>query len=341
MVETGDGGYALAGLTESSGAGLADFWLVKTDASGNMQWNKTYGGTGYDQCNSVVQTSDGGYAMAGSTTSYGAGSDDFWLVKTDSTGNALWSKTYGGTGVDYAVTVVQTGDGGYALAGTTRSFGAGDWDFWLVKTDVNGNMQWNKTYGGTGDDRYSCSNGFIQTVDEKYVITGQTGSFGGGGFDVWLIKTDASGNAEWTKTFGGTNNDCGTSLIQTSDGGYLVGGNTYSFGVGNYDGWLVKTDALGQILWNQTYGGTNADTAFGLAQTSDGGYALTGYTYSFGAGSVDAWLIKTDSAGNALDGFRYGLAWVDSTANTIKLYRGTDDEYWNYVRICIWKPKAP
>jgi len=144
-VQTWDGGYALAGYTESFGAGDSDFWLVKTDSSGNIQWNKTYGGTNTDYAHSVVQTWDGGYALAGDTWSLELDDADFWLVKTDSSGNMQWSKTYGGTNYDCVRSVVQTWDGGYALAGYTYSFGAGDSDFWLVKTDSSGNIQWNKT----------------------------------------------------------------------------------------------------------------------------------------------------------------------------------------------------
>jgi hypothetical protein len=159
--------------------------------TGQQVWNRTYGGTKDDEAYSLVQTGDGGYALAGQTNSSGAGGYDAWLVKTDANGNMLWNKTYGGTGWDGATSLVQTGDGGYALAGQTNSFGAGSNDFWLVKTDANGNMLWNKTYGGTGDDgAYSL----VQTGDGGYALAGYTKSSGAGGYDAWLVKTDASGN---------------------------------------------------------------------------------------------------------------------------------------------------
>jgi predicted secreted protein len=153
LVQTDDGGYALAGYTLSFGAGSYDIWLVKTDSVGNMQWNQTYGGAREEGVHSLVQTGDGGYVLAGTTESFGAGGYDFWLVKTYANGSHQWNQTYGGTQDDAALSMIRTEpDGGYALAGKTRSFGAGAEDFWLVKTDSNGNMEWNQTYGEAYDD---------------------------------------------------------------------------------------------------------------------------------------------------------------------------------------------
>jgi parallel beta-helix repeat protein len=289
VVQASDGGYALAGSTDSFGAGGFDFWLVKTDSTGGMLWNKTYGGAGTDVAYSVVQASDGGYALAGSTDSFGAGQSDFWLVKTDSTGSMQWNKTYGGSGIDVASSVVQTSDGGYALAGYTTSFGAGQSDFWLVKTDSTGGMQWNKTYGGSG---YDGASSVVQTSDGGYALAGYTNSFGAGGFDFWLVKTDSTGGMLWNKTYGGANDDYAYSVVQASDGGYALAGYTKSFGAGGYDFWLVKTDSTGGMQWNKTYGGTGTDIARSVVQTSDGGYALAGFTNSFGAGGYDFWLVK-------------------------------------------------
>ena len=176
----------------------------------------------YDHAYSVFQTSDGGYALTGETNSSGAGDLDFWLVKTDATGNMQWNKTYGGTGADTGVVVVQNSDGGYAIAGRTASFGAGGNDIWLIKTDATGNMLWNKTYGGPGTEQ---GNAMVQTSDGGYALFSPTTSFGaGGGQDVWLVKTDATGNMVWNKTYGGTGNEFAVYLIQTSDGGYALTG---------------------------------------------------------------------------------------------------------------------
>jgi hypothetical protein len=304
LVQTTDGGYALAGQTDALGAGDTDFWLVKTDSVGNALWDRTYGGTGGDDAaTDLVATGDGGYALVGWTNSSGAGSNDFWLVKTDASGNMQWNKTYGGTGGELANALVQTGDGGYALAGATSSYGSGGADAWLVKTDAAGNVMWNKTFGGTGSD---SAGSVVQTGDGGYAIAGVTNSSGAGSNDFWLVKTDASGNALWNKTYGGTGSEYATALVQTGDGGYALAGVTASYGAGSADFWLVRTDASGSVQWNKTYGGASWDLAIALVETSDGGYAIAGYTGSFGAGSADFWLVKTDANGTMQWNRTYG-----------------------------------
>jgi len=296
LVQTSDGGYAMVGYTRSFGAGKDDFWLIKTDEAGNMQWNRTYGGTDGDYAFSLVETSDGGYTIAGYTRSYGAGRDDFWLIHVDSSGTAEWNRTYGGWDDDGAIFLVHTSDGGYALAGMTESFGYGSDrdDFWLVKTDSSGNMEWNQTYGGTNRDYGFC---LVQTSDGGYAFAGSTSSLGAGNHDSWLVKTDAFGNMEWNQTYGGADADGSSSLIQTADGGYVLAGSTNSFGAGEDDFWLIKTDEAGNMQWKQMYGGTGSDIASSLIETSDGGYAIAGYTFSDGAVNSDAWLVKTDEQG--------------------------------------------
>jgi len=255
-------------LTSSAGA-------VPTE-----QWDKTYGGASYDEVHSVQQTSDGGYILAGQTHSYGAGGYDAWLIKTDANGNELWDKTFGGTDEDAAWSVQQTPDGGYILAGYTGSEGAGSPDAWLIKTDANGNELWDKTFGGTDED-------FVWSVDLTsdggYILAGETWLYGAGRSDAWLIKTDANGNKLWNNTFGGASNDHGYSVQQTSDGGYILAGDTFSYGAGRTDAWLIKTDANGNKLWDNTFGGASNDYGYSVQQTSDGGYIFTGYTYSYGS----------------------------------------------------------
>ncbi len=316
LVQTADGGYALGGYTYSKGAGYSDFWLVKTDARGNKIWDKTFGGSNYDVANSLVQTADGGYALGGYTKSKGAGSGDFWLVKTDARGNKQWDKTFGGSEEDKAWSLVQTSDGGYALGGYTYSKGAGSRDFWLVKTDANGNKIWDKTFGRSDWD---WANALVQTADGGYALGGYTLSKGAGGYDFWLVKTDARGNKQWDKTFGGSDWDWANALVQTADGGYALGGYTLSKGAGNYDFWLVKTDARGNKIWDKTFGGSDWDWANALVQTADGGYALGGYTLSKGAGSWDFWLVKTDARGNKIWDKTFGGSnsdWANSLVQT-------------------------
>ena len=264
-------------------------------ALAQMSWWRTYGGTSGDLGKSVQLTSDGGYIVVGYTGSYGAGNGDVYLVKTDSSGDTLWTRTYGGTDNDWGNSVQQTSDGGYIIAGNTWSFGAGDFDVYLVKTNASGDTLWTRTYGGTATDwGFSVQ----QTSDGGYIIAGYTVSFGAGSYDVYLIRTNASGDALWTRTYGGGNYDRGHSVQQTSDGGYIIAGETYSFGAGDYDIYLVKTDISGDTLWTRTYGETDYDGGYSVQQTSDSGYIIAGYTGSFGAGSYDVYLIKTDANGN-------------------------------------------
>jgi hypothetical protein len=258
VIQTSDGGYAIAGRTKSFGSGGYEFWLIKTDSLGNMEWNKTYGsGSAY----SVVQTSDGGYAIAGSM-----------LVKTDSEGNMQWNRSYGGTAM------VQTSDGGYALAGSTIVAPAVEAYFRLVKTDALGYRQWNKTYPRGA---YDLAQSVIQTSDGGYAIAGLTRPGAGEG-DFLLIKTDPSGDMEWSKTYGSQDKDEGHVVVQTSDGGYALAGLMWNRSGG--DAGLVKTDSAGNMQWKRNYG---EGIAWAMALTSDGGYIIACSS-----------LVKIDSEGN-------------------------------------------
>jgi hypothetical protein len=268
-----------------------------------LSWAKTFGGTGSEDAFSVRQTSDGGYIVAGTTSSYGEGNGDVWLIKTDASGNKTWDKTFGGTGGDGGSLVRQTSDGGYIVTGYTISYGAGNGDVWLIKTDESGNKTWDRTFGGTASDNGSSVQ---QTADGGYIITGSTQSYGTGSSDVWLVKTDATGNKIWDKAFGGTGDDVGVSVQQTSDGGYIVAGCTPSFGAGNNDAWLIKTDSSGNKIWDETYGGEYYDFGHSVQQTPDGGYIVTGYTGYYGEDSSGLWLIKTDATGNKTWDKTYG-----------------------------------
>jgi len=317
VAQTSDGGYIVVGRTESFGAGLTDVYLVKTDATGDTIWTRTYGGSDSDdnEGSSVAQTSDGGYIISGMTYSFGVGGD-VYLVKTDAMGDTIWTRTYGGSDYDGGFSVAQTSDGGYIIAGYTRSFGAGEEDVYLVKTDSLGDTIWTRTYGGSDDDHgYSVA----QTSDGGYIVAGYTESFGAGSWDVYLVKTDAVGDTIWTRTYGGSDWDEGYSVAQTSDGGYIVAGvYDYDWEAETGDVYLVKTDAVGDTIWTRTYGGSGSDAGFSVAQTSDGGYIISGMTYSFGAGG-DVYLVKTDSVGDTIWTRIYGgssMDWGNSVAQT-------------------------
>jgi len=303
-----DGGYIIAGGTNSYGAGDRDLWLVKTDSNGNKLWDKTFGGADYEEASCVQQINNGGYIITGGTNSYGSGNTDVWLVKTDSNGTKLWDKTFGGTGYDIAYSVTQTNDDGYILTGETYSYGSGNTDLWLIKTDSNGSKLWDKTFGGIGYDRAYCVQ---QTNDDGYILTGTTDSYGAGAWDLWLVKTDSNGNKLWDKTFGGSSHDGAECVQQTNDGGYILTGRTFSYGSGNGDFWLVKTDSSGSKLWDKTFGGADYEEALCVQQTNNGGYILAGTTESYGAGNGDFWLVKTDSSGNKLWDKTFGGGSID------------------------------
>ncbi len=280
-----DGGFIVVGC-KGPPHGYWDVLALKTDSWGGTLWGPTSygGGEGY----SVQQTADSGYVITGATRD-----GDVYLIKIDASGDPTWTKTYGDTGEDGGNSVQQTTDGGYIIAGSARSFGAGNQDAYLIKTDAVGDTLWTRTYGDTSDDvGYSVQ----QTADSGYVIAGATHSFGTGNYDVYLIKTDAGGDTLWTRTFGGTGDDQGNSVWQTTDGGYIITGRTGSYGAGYDDVYLVKTDASGGVLWTETYGGAGYDRGYSVQQTGDGGYVIAGIANEEGAYLVK--LIKTDPLGN-------------------------------------------
>ncbi|MGB3480219.1 MAG: hypothetical protein WBB67_13805 [bacterium] len=289
--QTTDAGYIITGHTAYGSTYYV--YLIKTNASGDTLWTRTY--DAYARGQSVQQTSDGGYIIVGHTYSHGAGWDDVYLIKTNASGDTLWTRTYGGTSYDCGYSVQQTSDGGYIIAGRTWSFGTGEYDVYLIKTNASGDTLWTRTYGGTSwDEGYSVQ----KTSDGGYIITGYTYVESPNYQDVYLIKTNASGDTIWTRTYGGAGGDLGNSVKQTTDGGYIIAGHSGSFGAGEYDVYLIKTNASGDTLWTRTYGGGARDEGHSVQQTSDGGYIITGLTESFGAGNYDVYLIKTDSDGN-------------------------------------------
>ena len=312
--QNSDGEYIITGSTGSYGNGDSDVYLLKTDANGDSLWSKTFGGANQDYGSSLQLTSDGGYIITG-RTEYINGDKDVYLIKTDENGDSLWTKTYGGSSVDFGLFVKQTTDDGFIIAGGTESYGNGGRDVYLLKTDTNGDTLWTKTFGGSVFDVGTCVQ---QTTDSGYIIIGGTNSFGNGNRDAYLIKTDANGDTLWTKTFGGTAFDLGNSVKQTTDGGYIITGRTVSFGAGDKDVYLIKTDSIGAELWYQTFGGSAFDLGNSVKQTSDGGYIIAGGTNSSGSGDRDAYLIKTNASGSELWSRTFGGASFE-VANSLQL----------------------
>jgi hypothetical protein len=287
--------------------------LLPSVLTAQITFERTYGGTGNDEGRSAQQTFDGGYVIAGYTRSFGAGGEDVYLVKTDAHGDTLWTRVFGGTGDDRGYSVWQTSDSGYVIAGATSSFGAGYSDIYLIKTDVNGDTTWTRTFGGSQRDwGYSVQ----QTTDGGYIVTGYTGS-GAGGPDVYLIKTDADGDTLWTRVFGGASADQGYSVQQTADGGYIVAGNTCSFGVLRNDLYLVKTDANGDTIWTRVVINYDYSEGYSVQQTADNGYIVAGYWQSAGGAPGFVYLVKTDANGDTLWTRGCGGAWGMSVRQTI------------------------
>ena len=290
--QTNDSGYILAGYADSpANEHSYDAWFIKTDSDGNEIWNQSYGGPDSDFVKDIQQTNDGGYILAGYTYSFGQGLNDAWLIKTDSDGIELWNKTFGGVDSDFLNDVQQTSDGGFILAGYIRMFDIDDKDAWLIKTDSDGIELWNKTFGGVS---YDSANGVKQTNDSGYILAGYTESFGQGQSDAWLIKTDSDGIELWNKTFGGVSYDSANDVKQTIDGGYIVAGQTSSFGIGDNDAWLIKTDENGNHVWNNMFWRGSGDSISSIQQTSDWGYILAGYTHLFEENEHNIWLMKIE-----------------------------------------------
>ena len=246
LVQTADGGYALVGNSISSDLEYEDLLLIKTDSRGNMEWSKSYGGSEKESDPKLVQTLDGGFALVSRTYSYGeamtysygVGYADIWLIKTDDFGNVEWSKTYGGAGVDYPTSLIQLLDGSFVIAGGTSSFSEGEEDFLLIKTDNHGNVEWNQTYGTANPDNLPS---LVQTSDGGFALAGYTHTDPLA--DFLLVKTDNRGNMLWNQTYLGGAVLGLPSLIQNVDGGFALSGGKGSFDTGNYDFWLIKTDA--------------------------------------------------------------------------------------------------
>ncbi len=288
VIQTSNNEYVIVGLKESLPEGITqrDIYLLKTDSNGNKIFEKTYGSTQNDMGMEIAQVTDGGYIITGQTLQPNSFNRDVYLLKVDSNGNKLWEKTFGGSGEDLGVSIQQTTDRGYIIVGNTDSFGAGSTDFYLIKTDSNGNKLWEKTYGG---ELYDAPSKVYQVSDGGYIMFG---IIGGTNPDFYLIKTDSQGNKQWEKVYGTLDEpETGVSLDITSDGGYIMTGFRRLF-ANREDIYIVKADSNGEKEWEKTIDGGRADLAYSIHETSDRGYIIAGHTRSKGAGQEDAYLVK-------------------------------------------------
>ena len=320
MEQTADSGFVMVGGTTTYSSGQSDIWMIKTDAYGNQQWQKSKGGTEFDFANMVRKTSDGGFIIAGLTTSYGAGGDDGYLVKTDANGNTQWTQTYGDTGLQNFEAVVQTADGGYAAVGVTYTNGTGYYDIYLVKTNSSGVMQWQRNLGGGS---YEIGNSIQIAPDGGYIIAGQSYSYDSTSA-YYLLKTNSSGIEQWHKTFMSGHLVEAHYVQNVPGGGYIMCGDadTTWNGFGETDLWVIRTNANGDSLWTKSYGGTKKDGGKTIEPTSDGGYILAGITRSFGLINPDFYAVKIDSGGVIEWTQHYGTAYHDHAYRALETSDG-------------------
>ena len=357
--QTTDGGYIAAGLSNSNDGNVSgnhgdyDYWIVKIDGNGALLWQKCFGGTFQDNGDAIQQTKDGGFIVAGMSYSNddevtGHHGDtmqsDSWIIKIDGLGKMTWETSLGGINTDFANSIQQTADGGYIVGGSTESDDGdvtgnhGIENYWIVKLNDSGVIQWERCYGGTNSEQ---SASIQQTSDGGFIVAGLSQSDNGDvtghhgdttTSDYWVIKLDGSGNLLWEKSLGGKNDDQAYAIQQTRDGGYIVAGMSTSndfdvsgnHGFGDY--WVVKLSDTGKIQWEKCYGGSAADWATAVQQTKDGGYVVAGWSQSTDGdvtgniwNSAVYWIVKIDSIGTiqwqeALGGSGSEL-WICNPAN--------------------------
>tara|TARA_B100000767_G_scaffold148805_1_gene140127 strand:+ start:3854 stop:5176 length:1323 start_codon:yes stop_codon:yes gene_type:complete len=339
VVKTIDGGYAVLGHSQSNNGDLKDktnesfdFWVMKFTANNSLLWSKTFGGTEDDRGNDIIQTADGGFAILGFTQSSNGdviqnnGSKDFWVAKLTTTGILTWQKSFGFSGSDYGTSLIQTNDNGYLLTGVidvTASGGEGNsrtsqrhagGDIWAVKLSAVGNFEWSKYFGGSFTD---TAFGVEKTADNGFIIVGSSDSDdvdisdNKGSYDFWVLKISSSGTLLWEKSFGGTEIDEARAITSTTDGNFIIVGDTRSSDVnvsnnnGAADLWMLKISPEGNLLWEKTIGATGFDVARSVSKSQDNGFIISGSSRSSDGGYTnqgqnDAWVLKTDANGNIL-----------------------------------------
>lgn len=337
VIRTSDNGYAVLGHTQSQDGDITDkqntsfdYWLLKFDAQNTLQWTKTFGGSDDDRGNSLLQTSDGGFAILGySQSSDGdvvenAGAQDHWIARTDTSGNLIWQKSYGFSGRDEGISVIQTNDLGFLIVGVldvTASGGEGSTsrrkhaggDYWAIKITANGELQWSKFFGGTFTD---TAYDVVETQEGSFIIVGSSDSTdvdisdNKGAYDFWVVKISGSGDLVWEKNYGGSEIDEAHAIISSSDGNYLIVGETRSsdgdiaFNNGAADVWVIKISDNSDLIWEKTYGGSSFDVGRAITKLQNSGYIIAGSSrsadgdVSANQGQNDVWLLEIDDNGS-------------------------------------------
>lgn len=380
VIQISGGNFMVLGTTGSIDGTITDknqenndYWLMKFDTEGTVLWSKTYGGSGEDIGHKVIETSDGGFALVGYSqssdgdASANQGLHDNWLLKLDNQGNILWEKSYGYAGHDHAYSLIQTNDGGYFMTGfldVTASGGEGNnrnsisdrrhgiGEFWCHKLDANGNIQWQRYFGGTNNDR---SYDVVQADDGGYVVTGfsESDDFdisnNHGSYDYWVIKIDTQGNLLWEKSFGGSEIDQARAITKTNDNSYIIAGNSFSTdgdiveNLGGSDFWLIKINDSGELVWSKNLGGSDFDYATSIRKAANG-YVVAGYSQSLdnqvtsNYGNNDYWVIKIDEQGSLqwqknFGGSGFDLAWdaIETMENEIIVVGETESNDFDIV----------
>jgi len=360
VIKTTDGGYAIAGFTQSINGDVTDkivenfdYWLLKFDSNDNLLWTKTYGGTNDERAYKIIQTNDGGFALIGyaksndQDVSNNEGFEDIWLVKTDASGTIQWEKSYGFSGSDKAFSIIQTSDGGFFVSGTldvSASTGAGNdknskrrhagGDYWGLKLDANGTKVWRRYFGGSFTDvAYDA----VQTSDNGFIIIGSSDSDDvdisntKGGYDFWVVKVNKDGNRVWEKSFGGSQIDEARNITKTNDGNYLITGDSRSNDAdvtnskGAADIWLIKISDDGNLIWQKSYGGSSFDVSRDITPTSDNGYIIVGSSRSqdgdvdTNQGQNDVWVLKIDNSGDLEWQKSFGGTDIDFAYSAVEL----------------------
>ena len=291
VIQTADGGFVIAGKTQSAGDNGWNIYLLKTDSDGKKVWVETYGETEMDFARSVIQTADGGYAMVGGTMGANGETYDAYLVRADADGNQLWTKSYGGDDGEFATSIDETQDGSFIIGAATESFGEGVLDVYLIRTDNDGKVRWANTYGG---EDWDVAWDVRETSDGGFIAAGGTKSFSEYGMDVYLVRTDADGNAIWARNYGGEGRQTAQAVWEASEGDFVVGGYTYTYEEWGQDIYIGRVDADGEVIWVKTFGGPGKDIAHSIMQAIDGAWIVAGETASLGPGKSDACMIKVE-----------------------------------------------